>query len=328
MRIKPLIWAFLVAYLAAGCASLSGPPLPTLLPTDVLPTVIALTLQAGEQSAMNAFETATPPQDTAPVETNPPEETPAVTSAENAAVSTLQPTVTEPPAPQPTATTNPQAPVADIQIFRPGELSRLISPLHVAAYLKPGAGGHVFIELFGEQGQLLFREVKAYNTPPGARVNLSMDLTFEIASVAEVGRLVVSVKDAQDRLVALNSVDLILLSVGEEDINPSSALQQTIIIEQPEPLTLVQGGKVIVSGLTRSDPEISLRAEFIDEQGSVVGMRLVGVSPSLTGDYNLFAAEVPYSVEKFTPVRLIVYETGSPISPFRNLSSLELSLSP
>jgi hypothetical protein len=328
MRIKPLIWAFLVAYLAAGCASLSGPSLPTLLPTDVLPTVIALTLQAGEQSAISPTETIASPQETVLPETNL-DETPAQTSSENeAATPTPQPAVTEPPTPQPTATTKPQAPVADIQIFRPGALSRVVSPLHVAAYLKPGANGRVLIELFGEQGQLLFREVRAYNTPPGARVNLSMDLTFEIASVAEVGRLVVSVKDAADRLVALNSVDLILLSVGEEDINPSSALEKTIVIEQPIPLTLVQGGKVIVSGLTRTDPESSLRAEFIDEQGAVVGMRLVGVSPASTGGYNLFAAEVPYTVDKFTPVRLIVYETGSPISPMRNLASLELSLSP
>ncbi|MEJ2708837.1 MAG: hypothetical protein P8074_14580 [Anaerolineales bacterium] len=328
MRIKSLFGAFLVACLVAGCTSLSAPPLPTLLPTEVLPTVIALTLQAGEQNTVNATETPAPSLESTPLVTRS-EETSAVMSTENVEVTqTPQPTATQTPTPQPTATLTSQTPVADIQIFRPGALSRVVSPVHVAAYLKPGANGRVLIELFGEEGELLFREVKAYGVLPGARVNLSMDLTYEIASVAEVGRLVISVKDAADRLVALNSVDLILLSVGEEDINPSSALQQTIIIEQPKSLSLVQGGNVVVSGLTRSDPEVSLRAEFIDEQGSVVGMRLVGISPSSTGDYNLFAAEVPYSVEKFTPVRLIVYEAGNPTSPIQHLSSLELSLSP
>jgi hypothetical protein len=328
MRIKSLFRAFLVTCLAAGCTSLTAPPLPTLLPTEVFPTVIALTLQAGEQNTINTPETAAPPLESTPLVTRT-EESSSVVSTENMEITqTPQPTATRTPTPQPTATLTSQTPVADIQIFRPGALSRVVSPVHVAAYLKPGANGRVLIELFGEEGEPLFREVKAYGVLPGARVNLSMDLTYEIASVAEVGRLVISVKDAADRLVALNSVDLILLSVGEEDINPSSALQQTIVIEQPKPLTLVQGGNVIVSGWTRSDPEVSLRAEFIDEQGSVVGMRLVGISPSPTGEYNLFAAEVPYEVEKFTPVRLIVYETGNPISPMQHLSSLELSLSP
>jgi hypothetical protein len=121
---------------------------------------------------------------------------------------------------------------------------------------------------------------------------------------------------------------LILLSTGEQDLNPTSALLEAIVIQEPRAKALITGGKVLVSGVARPDTDLPLRVELIDNEGKVVGQRLVNVSRTSAGGYGDFAAEVPYTVSALTPVRLVVYEDGENISPMVHLSSQEIVLSP
>ena len=228
----------------------------------------------------------------------------------------------------PTPTALPEIPIAGIQIFKPGDLSKVASPIEVSAYLRPGAGGQVTIELFGEDGRLLVRQIRVYDVTPGARVNLYEEVPFQISAAAEVGRLVLSMADGAGRLIAVNSIDLILLSMGDSDINPSDALLDFIYIQQPKLKTLVQGGSVLVSGLARPFIDQSLVVHLIAEDGRVVGQRLVAVGERAANGYGEFGVEVSYNVWRLTPVRLTIYEVGSPISPYRYLSSLELVLGP
>ena len=346
------LFFLLVLALLSGCKSAPGGSLPTPIPPGYLPTAIALTVEAGSAKQV-AAHVETGDKSSAGSEISAASQTPngnpiiessseveITSTASQESISTPTPSPTLAPA-TPTATTHPawrpptatvtptpEVPVADIQIFKPGDLSRVASPIHLAGYLRPGYKGRVWIELFGEDGRLLYREIKVFNVPAGAKINLSMDLGFEIASVAEVGRLVVSVKDEDDRLESANSVNLILLSMGESDINPSDALLDRIDIRQPYVKTLIQGGKVLVSGLARTDTGLPLRVELVDPQGKVVGQRLATVSTPGEGGYGQFAVEVPYTVTSLTPVRLIVYEDGESVSPVVHLSSLEVQLSP
>lgn len=229
---------------------------------------------------------------------------------------------------KPTPTAFPEIPIAGIQIFKPGDLSKVASPIEVSAYLRPGAGGQVTIELFGEDGRLLARQIRVYDVTPGARVNLHESVPFQISAAAEVGRLVLSMADEAGRTIAVNSIDLILLSMGDSDINPSDAFLDFIYIQQPKLKTLVQGGSILVSGLARPFIDQSLVVHLIAEDGRVVGQRLVAVGDRAANGYGEFAVEVSYQVSKLTPVRLTIYEVGSPISPYRYLSSLELVLGP
>jgi hypothetical protein len=204
----------------------------------------------------------------------------------------------------------------------------VVSPIEISAYLRPGDRGRVTLELFGEDGRQLVRQIKTFNTTPGARVNLNAELEFGIQAAAEVGRLVISVQDEVGRTVALNSVDLILLSLGQADINPSDALLEDLIIQQPVVNTLIQGGTLIISGLANPDTDRPLHVEILNEKNQVVGQRLAAVDRPVEGGYGSFAVEVPYQVSGFSPVRLIVYEDGEQMSPIRHLSSVEFLISP
>jgi len=325
--IRPKLLAVLLAGSLTACSAFSQPELPTPLPPEYLPTAVALTLEAGSHQTeavlpTNSSETDTPTVAAVPTDTAEPSPTLAATLPE-----TVVPEA-QPPTSGPTPTAAPEFPIAGVQIFKPGDLSKVVSPIEISAYLRPGARGRVTLELFGEDGRQLVRQIKPFNTTPGARVNMNTELAFGIQAAAEVGRLVISTQDESGRMITLNSVDLILLSLGQADINPSVALLEDIIIQQPVVNTLTQGGTLVVSGLANPDTDRPLHVEILNDENQVVGQRLAAVDRPAEGGYGSFAVEVPYQVSGFSSVRLIVYEDGEQMSPIRHLSSVEILLSP
>lgn len=230
--------------------------------------------------------------------------------------------------PSVTATFMPEIPEARIQIYWIGELSKVTSPIEVIARLTSRVGKVVRVELYGEDGRLLARYVKVFRELPWHVGGVDTELEYEIRAAAELGRLVISVEDVYGRLIDLNSINIILLSSGQNEYNPASALRQVIVIQEPQPQTLIQGGVVYVSGLARPNFDQPLRIELISQDGNVLGHRLAGVSIPIPGGYGTFLAEVPYSVNELTPAILVVYEDGGSISEITHLSSLEVLLSP
>jgi hypothetical protein len=215
-----------------------------------------------------------------------------------------------------------------IQFLLPGPLSKLTSPFLMQASVPPGPNGVVRIELLGEDGRLLMREVKRYDTPPGARVTLGAEITFEITAAAETGRLQISVEDDHDQVMALASVDLILLSLGPPDANPAGDQLEEIVIKEPSANALIQGGTVRVAGLARPRSPLPLRIELKSAEGKIVGSRQVSVEPTTGGDHGSFVVDVPYTVESPTRVRLSVWEIGERPPGVVHLSSLEVMISP
>jgi hypothetical protein len=327
---KAWIWGVLLIGLLPACNAFRQPELPTPLPPEFLPTAIALTLEAGNPTR-EAQTSLSPSENIAPAETTPPTETispPPMATSTQPATEIPATLLLGTPTSGPTLTATPEFPIAGVQIFKPGELSKVASPIEISAYLRPGDRGRVTLELFGEDGRQLVRQIKSFNSTPGARVNLNAELEFGIQAAAEVGRLVISAQDQAGRLVVLNSVDLILLSLGQADINPSDALLEDIIIQQPVVNTLVQGGTLVVAGLADPNTDRPLHVEILNDKNQVVGQRLAAVDRPAEGGYGTFAVEVPYQVSGFSSVRLIVYEDGERMSPIRHLSSVEFMISP
>jgi hypothetical protein len=184
------------------------------------------------------------------------------------------------------------------------------------------------IELLGEDGRMLMRETWLYDTPADAYINSNFEIQFEIPGVAETGRIQISVEDQFGRIMKLSSVDLILLSLGKSDINPSGDLLENIIIQQPISNSLIQGGTIRVSGLARTRSSQPLTVDLLKTDGTSVGSRQVTVLPSLNGGYSTFIVDVPYSISYPTRVRLVVWERGERIPGIAQLSSLEILLSP
>jgi hypothetical protein len=203
------------------------------------------------------------------------------------------------------------------------------SPLHIYAYLKPGAGGKVRIELIGEDDRVLVRNIKTMDfVPTGAWAVMSLDMDFEISATAEAAWLKISVDDEYGRTVAMNSVPLILLSIGEADIVPPIDLMAPIVIHEPTKKTLIQGGTLLVTGMARPGGTDPLMVRLVTVEGKEVGMRLAGVDAPAPGSYGSFAVEVPYKITDPTKALLTVSEGADSINDIIHLASIEVMLSP
>lgn len=334
----------LLLFFVSGCSNVAQGSAPTIIPTEHMSTVVALTLAASgiqvapQTSAPSPLavgaQIQSPADQTAP--------TPSLTprSASTAQFVEAGPTpLTEPvstqstasnliPSAIPTHTPAPLIPEGRVQIYRHGERSLVTSPIQVYARLTSRVGKTVRIELFGEDGRLLARQVKVYNQIPWHVATLLLDLEFEINAAAEAGRLVISVEDIYNRLIDLNSVNLILQSTGATKLNPATALYERVVIHEPTPNSLIQGGTLIVSGLALTSSEQPLRIALISEDGRILGNRLAGVHANTPGNYGEFFAEVPYTVADLTPALLVIYEENENSQEKIYLTSIEIVLSP
>ncbi len=233
----------------------------------------------------------------------------------------------------PTITPTPPIPSAGVQISEPGPMSKVVSPLHMVANLRSVPSGTYRVELWveplnpGDEPRLLYRDVQRIISNPVDWVFLEQDIQFELTRVSEFGQLRITVLDPYDRPVSINSVDLLLLSMGPDSITPPNLRSEPIVIRQPGRNQLIQGGTAIVSGLVRPD-EGYLLAELVDANGNVLGYRQAFVAPAADGSYVPFSVEVPYTVANGTWVRLEVSESGVRISGTERLASVEIYLSP
>lgn len=317
-----LILSFL--WLGLGSCTLPATQAPSATqPDQFLPTAIAQTIQAVIPTPTMTAEPTSAPQPSPPTDTPIPtlsatEEPPFSESAEQNEPPTAE--VTPSPVPIPTQT------FAAIQILSPGPASKVTSPIRVNAYLTPGDKGHIQIELLGEDGRLLVRKILTYITP--TRLQMISELEFEISAAGELGRLIISTADKEGRTIAVASVDLLLLSLGESDITPSGDRLDRIIIQEPAPRTLIQGGNLMVSGFIRPSGEKSIWVELINAKNITVGYHQFTIpEPQETG-HTPFSVEVPYTVSETTWVRLTVSQRDGRIPGIINLSSREVLLSP
>jgi hypothetical protein len=333
--------------LLASCGAQPGGILATPLPDRYIPTAIALTIAADSDVAGVSYlpapvEQALEEEASPPTAVPEPSATPAATmeqpEAEAAATLALSPglmevTLTPTPLPakflesSPTPTATPGVPESKLQIYKPGHLSRVSSPLRISGYLVSGNQGEVHVDLYGEDGRVLYSAVKDYGATSGWWLNMNLDIEFEIPGVAEVGRLVIGTYDDFGRPMALNSVNLILLSMGQSDITPSDCIQERIVIDQPVFKGWVQGGAVVVAGKARTTVDGPLTVRILDESGASVGEGQILEFPA-DGSYHDFSVQIPYTVSTYTSVRLVIYEDGEGLSEFSYLTSREFMLSP
>ena len=130
------------------------------------------------------------------------------------------------------------------------------------------------------------------------------------------------------RVTAVNSVPLILLSIGQSDVIPAVDLRAPILIQQPQPNALLQGKKVIASGLVRSSGDTYLMIQLLDSEGRVLGQRVTNIQPAKEPGFGSFNTEVPYTVSEPTPALLVVWHGVGSLSNILYLASVEVLLSP
>jgi hypothetical protein len=271
------------------------------MPADYLPTAVALTAAALPSST--------------PAEASP------------TATLTPSPTASVTPTPRPTATLTPrpEVPNAAIRILSPGPMSKVISPIVLKGYIRPGANGKILVELLGEDGRLLARDLfrKVTINTEGAYVNIK--IPFEVRAAAELGRLQIITKDEFGRLMEIRTTPLLLLSVGENEISAASPEYARTVIYQPDGQTPVYGGTLIVSGEMQPFNETPVIVELLDEEGKTLGLRVL----SLNGlDRQSFSTTISYKVSQQTAARLLIRQADERIGGLVYLHSEAVLVNP
>jgi hypothetical protein len=294
--------------LIAGCAPQTSSPVPTPYPPEYLPTVVALTAEAIVQSANDSATTTA----LASIPPELPTETP-------------EPTLTFTPAPTYTPTAIPEHDLVAIEIQAPGPMSKVVSPINLRMNVIAGDSKRVQIDLYGEDGRLLARTVKR-NVPTSTDGILqTAKITFEIPAAAELGRLTISTFDKAGRITALNSVRLLLLSSGSNEINPAGNPSEPVGVVKPLLNDEISGGVLTVQGDVWPFSLQPVIMELIDPNGKSIGLRILTIE---TINPQKFDTTIPYKISEATIARLTIHQDDDRIPGLFYVYSQEVLLNP
>jgi hypothetical protein len=292
--------------LLAGCSPLVSPtqsPVPTPYPPEYLPTVIALTAEA---ASISATDTAI-----ASIPISLPTDTP-------------EPTVSPTPQATFTATTIPGHEPAAIEIQSPGPMSKVISPITLRMNIVSGGSENVQIDLHGEDGRLLSRTVKKVPTS-GKGVFQQIRIPFEIRAAAEVARVTISTTDKAGRTQSLNSVRVLLLSSGTNEINPPGNPSEPVGVFSPRLTDSASGGVLNVRGDVWPFNLNPVIFELVGPDGKSLGLRILTVDQL---NPQLFETTIPYKVLEPTLARLTIRQDDDRMDGLFYVFSQEVLLNP
>jgi len=230
----------------------------------------------------------------------------------------------------PTITPTPQPLPAVMFIKKPGQYSKVKSPLVISANASPGADGLVWVELIGEDGRNLFQTRLNFTKYAGLSISIAPEITFDLQAPAELARLVISTRDSYGRIAALTSTDIILIQMGDDQIYPAGYAREPYIVRSPLQGQVISGGVLQVNALVRPVNDNPLILELVDEKGVVIGSTsLQLVFPTGNLSHTPFDVAIPYTVSQSTKARLVLrQESTGRIPGTVALSSLELTLQP
>ncbi|HSJ89346.1 MAG TPA: hypothetical protein VK909_19195 [Anaerolineales bacterium] len=302
MKLRLFLVASLLGLLA-GCLPATASPIPTPYPPEYLPTVIALTVEAANAAATQAANTILP--------TGSPTDTP-------------EPTFTPKPKPTFTPTTIPGHDPAAIQILSPGPMSKVLSPILLKMNIVSGESQKAQIDLFAEDGTLLSRTLK--------KVPLSSDgvfqqikIPFEIRVAAEVARITITTTDKAGRIQALNSVRVLLLSSGDNEITPPGNPSEPVGVFRPTLKDEASGGVLNVRVDIWPFNLNPVMLELISPDNKSLGLRILTIA-QLTPQ--LFETTIPYKVSEPTLARLSIRQDDDRMRGLFYVYSQEILLNP
>jgi hypothetical protein len=225
----------------------------------------------------------------------------------------------------PTPTLNPKAQL--LRIAAPGPMSKVVSPIDFVVHISPDFVGNTTIELIGEDGRVLYAKANFRTFATDTTTKVSQKINFEIPGAAEIARLQISTFDKDGHMQAFNSVRLLLLSVGRNQLSPSYPPFERVLLRTPKWDAEVSGGVLSIEGEIQPMNDLPVVAELYDIDGNILGSRILTFKPD-NGTYQPFNTLIPYQVEKKTASRLVIHQDDDRISGLAYLYSVEITVSP
>lgn len=278
MKNKILLLASLFGLLV-GCTQEIGSA-PTPLPPDYLPTVVALTGQAAFATAQALTPTSAPTETQAPIPT--PEAT------------------LELPSPTPTFAAG-FTEFAQIRFLSPGPMSSLTSPFVMQTILVSGESERVQVDLLGEDGRVLAREIRKLIRNPAGTFQ-RFEISFEIRAVSEKGYIRISSKDDFGKVQALNTMPVLLYSVGSSQVSPpGNMIYDRVMVDGLKEKANYYAGVVGLKGRIWPFNDQPVIVELLTQEGRPLSSRILNFSGIETQS---FETTLPYKVTEPTPARL------------------------
>ena len=288
MKNKILIIASLLGLLSA--CSQSAESAPATSPANSLSTVVALTGQAifatSDSLTANALPTETPlPTETLIPSTSAPSATP-----------TFEAGFTE---------------FAQIRIISPGPMSSLASPFNLQVMLISGDSELVQVDLLGEDGRVLQRNLERVTQASSGNFR-NFRLSFEIRAVSEAGYIRISTKDDFGRIQALNTMPVLLYSIGSTQLNPvGNMIYERVTFDGIKDGDDVFGGELNLKGLFWPFNDQPVIIELVLPDGKALSSRILqfnGIKPET------FETNLPYKLTEPTMARLTIRQDNPLIS--------------
>lgn len=303
---------FLASFLGllSACSQTAGST-PTPLPPNYLSTVVVLTGQAAFATADALTPTALPT------------ETPVSIEFPNP--------LTEIPSPTPTIEAG-FTDFAQIRFITPGPVSSVISPINLQAMLVSGESEVVQVDLLGEDGRVLQRDLEKV-TRNVRGIFRRFDLKFEIRAVTEAGYIRISSKDDFGRIQALNTMPVLLYSIGGAQINPpGNMIYERVMAEGLKEKANFYAGEVGLKGRIWPFNDQPMIVELILPDGRSISTRVLTFAGI---EAQSFETTLPYKVTEPTSARLtfrqdnpLLSVTDPELMKYIYLYSIEVVLNP
>ena len=190
-------------------------------------------------------------------------------------------------------------------------MSSLISPINLQVMLVSGKSAIVQVDLLGEDGRLLQRQLERVQRNLGGNYR-SFDLQFEIRAVSERGYIRISSKDEHHRIATLNTMPVLLYSIGESQINPvGNMIYERCMLEGLENGDDIFGGVLTLKGRFWPFNNQPVFVELLLPDGKPISSRVLtfkGVDPEA------FETTLPYKVKEPTLARLTFRQDNPALS--------------
>lgn len=191
---------------------------------------------------------------------------------------------------------------AQIRFISPGPLSSLTSPFNLQTILVAGESERVQVDLLGEDGRLLQREIRKLSRNT-LGIFVKFELSFEIRAVTESGYIRISTKDDHKRIQALNTMPVLLYSVGSQQINPvGNTIYERIAIDGLKEKADFYAGQVGLKGRIWPFNDQPFFVELLDIDGRPISSRVLNMNGI---DTQPFETSLPYKVSEPTVARLV-----------------------